>query len=111
MRPAILALLLLSSSAARADAPDDAPPRGFILGAQAGAAQLSAITGSPARVGLALGLRAGSRFSNGLSTALRWDELGMRVHGSSGMPWQLLGIEGRYTWQALQPRPFAELVP
>ena len=108
--PLFTAALLGLSGAASADVPDPVTgvSRAFTFTALAGPAVLAPVGASGWRPRPALGLALGTRFGNGLSVALRYDNLALRPYGGDGTPWQLVTMEARYTFLLRTPSPYAE---
>ncbi len=84
------------------------PLGGVLVAVEAGWATVLPAGRDPARGSLALGVRAGWQFANGLALHLRYDDLGVQPTSSS-WPLQLATAGLRYSIPFFVPLPFAEV--
>jgi hypothetical protein len=84
------------------------PPDGYLFGVDVGAAVPLATGGEESAVGLSLSGRFGYQFHDGLSLALRYEDLGLSPNLINGTQLQFVAADVRYSFPFILPMPFVE---
>ncbi len=84
------------------------PLSGYLVGVDVGAALPLATGGVEAQPSVSLAARFGYQFENGLSLALRYEDLGLSPNLIDGAQLQFIAVNARYSFPFIFPMPFVE---